>query len=81
MVYIYRYLWTALVLARFSDFWIDLGVILLGTLSGALLPLLMRRLGFDPATSSAPFVATIVDVVGVLIYFLTSLFILRGTLL
>lgn len=58
-----------------------MGVILLGCLSGALLPLLMKKLGFDPATSSAPFVATIVDVFGVVIYFLISLFILRGTLL
>ena len=58
-----------------------IGVILLGTLSGALLPLLMRKLGFDPATSSAPFVATIVDVFGVVIYFMISLFFLRGTLL
>lgn len=70
--------WFLLAVAIFISI---IGVILLGTLSGALLPLLMRYLKFDPATSSAPFVATIVDVVGVMIYFLVSLFILRGTLL
>lgn len=57
------------------------GVILMGNLSGAMLPLILRSLGFDPATSSAPFVATFVDVTGVIIYFLISLFILSGTLL
>ena len=45
------------------------GVVLWGTLTGSLLPLLMRRLGFDPAASSAPFVATLVDVTGLVIYF------------
>jgi magnesium transporter len=45
------------------------GVVLWGTLIGSLLPLLLRRLGFDPATSSAPFVATLVDVTGLVIYF------------
>ena len=45
------------------------GVVLWGTLSGSLLPFLLRRLGFDPATSSAPFVATLVDVTGLVIYF------------
>jgi magnesium transporter len=41
----------------------------------------MRRLGFDPATSSAPFVATLVDVTGLLIYFSIAVVVLRGTLL
>ena len=45
------------------------GVVLWGTLIGSLLPFLLRRLGFDPATSSAPFVATLVDVTGLVIYF------------
>ena len=45
------------------------GVVLWGTLAGSLLPFLLRRLGFDPATSSAPFVATLVDVTGLIIYF------------
>jgi magnesium transporter len=58
-----------------------IGVVLWGTLIGALLPLLIRRLGFDPATSSAPFVATLVDVTGLVIYFSVALVVLRGTLL
>jgi magnesium transporter len=45
------------------------------------MPLLMRRLGFDPAASSAPFVATLVDVTGLVIYFTVAMIILRGTLL
>jgi magnesium transporter len=57
------------------------GVVLWGTLTGSLLPLLMRRLGFDPATSSAPFVATLVDVTGLVIYFTVAMVVLRGTLL
>jgi len=58
-----------------------LGVVLWGTLSGSMLPLILRRLGFDPATSSAPFVATLVDVTGLLIYFGAALLILKGTVL
>jgi magnesium transporter len=58
-----------------------IGVVLWGTLAGALLPLILRRAGVDPATSSAPFVATIVDVTGLIIYFLIAIVILRGTLL
>lgn len=57
------------------------GVVLWGCLAGSMLPLLLRRCGLDPATSSAPFVATLVDVTGLLIYFNVALFILRGTLL
>ena len=57
------------------------GVVLWGTLIGSLLPLLLRRLGFDPATSSAPFVATLVDVTGLVIYFSVGMVILRGSLL
>ncbi len=57
------------------------GVVLWGTLVGSLLPFLLRRLGFDPATSSAPFVATLVDVTGLVIYFSVGLLVLRGTLL
>ena len=48
---------------------------------GSLLPFILRRLGFDPATSSAPFVATLVDVTGLVIYFSVALVVLRGTLL
>jgi len=58
-----------------------IGVVMFGTLAGSLLPFLMRRLGFDPATSSAPFVATLVDVTGLCIYFTVALLILHGTLL
>jgi magnesium transporter len=58
-----------------------IGVVLWGTLSGAMLPFLLRRLGLDPAASSAPFVATLVDVTGLVIYFNVALLILRGTML
>jgi hypothetical protein len=57
------------------------GVGLWGTLSGSLLPFLLKRLGFDPAASSAPFVATLVDVTGLVIYFSVALVVLRGMLL
>jgi magnesium transporter len=58
-----------------------IGVVLWGTLVGSILPFLLRRLGFDPATSSAPFVATLVDVTGLVIYFSIGFVVLRGTLL
>jgi len=58
-----------------------IGIVLWGTLSGSMLPFLLRRLGFDPAASSAPFVATLVDVTGLVIYFSVAALILRGTLL
>lgn len=57
------------------------GIVLWGVLAGSMLPFSLRRLGFDPATSSAPFVATLVDVTGLVIYFSVAAFILRGTLL
>jgi magnesium transporter len=57
------------------------GIVLWGSLMGSMLPLGLKRLGFDPATSSAPFVATLVDVTGLVIYFTVAFFILRGTLL
>src|SRR6185295_15916080 len=57
------------------------GIVLWGTLSGSMLPFLLRRAGFDPATSSAPFVATLVDVTGLVIYFSVAALLLRGTLL
>ena len=52
------------------------GIVLWGTLSGSMLPFILRRLGFDPATSSAPFVATLVDVTGLIIYFTVALIVL-----
>jgi len=57
------------------------GVVLWGTISGSMLPLVLKRLGLDPATSSAPFVATLVDVTGLVIYFSVAMFVLSGTLL
>lgn len=57
------------------------GIVLWGTLVGSMLPLVLRRFGLDPATSSAPFVATLVDVTGLVIYFGIAAFVLRGTLL
>ena len=58
-----------------------IGVVLWGSLSGSMLPFLLRRLGADPATSSAPFVATLVDVTGLIIYFSIALLIMRGAML
>lgn len=58
-----------------------IGIVLWGTLAGSMLPFLLRRLGLDPATSSAPFVATLVDVTGLVIYFTVASFFLKGILL
>lgn len=58
-----------------------IGIVTWGTLIGSTLPFLLRRLGFDPASASAPFVATIVDVTGIVIYFTLAAVLLRGTLL
>ena len=58
-----------------------IGVVLWGTLSGSMLPLALKRAGMDPAVSSAPFVATLVDVTGIVIYFQVAATVLRGTLL
>lgn len=57
------------------------GVVTWGTLAGSTLPFFLRRLGLDPASASAPFVATLVDVVGVVIYFSVARWVLSGTLL
>jgi magnesium transporter len=57
------------------------GVVLWGSLSGSMLPFVLRRVGADPATSSAPFVATLVDVTGLIIYFSIALVIMRGAML
>jgi len=57
------------------------GVVLWGSLMGSMLPLILKRLGADPATSSAPFIATLVDVTGLLIYFSLAALLLSGTLL
>lgn len=58
-----------------------MGVVLWGTLMGSMLPFVLRRLGFDPASASAPFVATLVDVTGLIIYFGLASVLLRGALL
>lgn len=75
---------------RYGEHWLPLGitvalalvgVVMWGTLAGSMLPFIMKRLGADPATSSAPFVATLVDVTGLVIYFTVAALILSGTLL
>lgn len=58
-----------------------IGVVLVGAMIGSMLPFVLRRLGLDPAAASAPFVATIVDVTGIVIYFTVASFVLRSTLL
>ena len=58
-----------------------IGVVLFGSMAGSMLPFILRRLGFDPAAASAPFVATLVDVTGLVIYFTIAYQILHGTLL
>ena len=56
-------------------------IVLWGTLAGAMLPFVLKRVGFDPATSSAPLVATLVDVTGLVIYFTVAILLLKGTML
>ena len=62
-----------------QSFFALLGIVTWGTLIGSMLPFILRRVGLDPATSSAPFVATLVDVTGIFIYFTVAAMILRGT--
>jgi magnesium transporter len=78
------------ILDEYGIFYLDIGmtvatsliaVVVLGTLTGALLPLVLRRLGFDPASASAPMVATLLDLSGVLIYFNVAQLMLSGGLL
>jgi magnesium transporter len=57
-----------------------IGVVTFGSLTGSMLPFILRRLGFDPASASAPFVATLVDVTGLVIYFTVAFVLLRGVL-
>ena len=62
--------------------WLALiGIVMFGSLSGSMLPFILQRLGFDPASASAPFVATLVDVTGLVIYFSVASLVLKGTLL
>jgi magnesium transporter len=82
---------TALVFSKiYGDHWLLIavtialaliGVVLWGTIAGSMLPIALHRLGFDPASSSAPFVATLVDVTGLVIYFGIAALVLKGTLL
>ncbi len=69
------------ILIGFTVLFSLIGVVLWGSLIGSMLPLLLKKLGADPASSSAPFVATLVDVTGLMIFFNIALWVLRGTLL
>ncbi len=68
-------------LVAFTIFCSLIGIVAFGSVVGSMLPFFFRRLGFDPASASAPFVATLVDVTGIVIYFSVAAVILRGTLL
>ena len=68
-------------LVAITVFFSLIGIVLWGTLSGSMIPIILKRLKLDPATSSAPFVATLVDVTGLIIYFTIAALILKGTLL
>ncbi|WP_018184372.1 magnesium transporter [Kaistia granuli] len=82
--------WQVLGLYDYGEHWILvaatvgtglLGIVTFGSMAGSMLPFILQRLGFDPASASAPFVATLVDVTGLVIYFSVALVILSGTLL
>jgi magnesium transporter len=84
------WIWHSFAPEIYGDHWLPigitvavtlLGVVLWGTLAGSMLPLILKRLGADPAVSSAPFVATLVDVTGLIIYFTMAYLLLSGTLL
>ena len=68
-------------LVAITIFFSLIGIVMWGTLTGSMIPMILKRLKIDPATSSAPFVATLVDVTGLVIYFSIAAIILRGTLL
>lgn len=83
-------LWQKLGIYDYGEHWILvgltvaaalIGVVTFGSVAGSMLPFILQRAGFDPASASAPFVATLVDVTGLMIYFSAALLILRGTLL
>lgn len=84
------YFWQQLSPGIYGEHWMPvgftvgitlLGVVLWGTLSGSMLPLFLKKMGADPAVSSAPFVATLVDVTGLIIYFSVAFSLLHGSLL
>jgi magnesium transporter len=68
-------------LVAITIFFSLIGIVMWGTLSGSMIPIILKRFNIDPAASSAPFVATLVDVTGLVIYFSIAAIILRGTLL
>jgi len=68
-------------LVAITIFFSLIGIVMWGTLSGSMIPMVLKRLKIDPATSSAPFVATLVDVTGLVIYFTIAAIVLKGTLL
>lgn len=68
-------------LVAITVFFSLIGIVLWGTLSGSMIPMILKKFKVDPATSSAPFVATLVDVTGLIIYFTIAAIILKGTLL
>ncbi|HRB08126.1 MAG TPA: magnesium transporter [Niabella sp.] len=69
------------VLVALTIFFTLIGIVLWGSLIGSMLPILLKKCKLDPATSSAPFVATLVDVTGIIIYFSVAYLVLKGTLL
>ncbi len=83
-------IWQELGIYNYGEHWIFIaitvgtalvGIVTFGSLSGSMLPFILKRLGFDPASASAPLVATLVDVMGIIIYFSVASLILSGTLL
>lgn len=83
-------IWEKAGIYDYGEFWFEIAItialsliiiVLWGTLSGALVPFILRKIGFDPATASSPFVATLVDVSGLIIYFSIAAAILSGKLL
>ena len=84
------FLWQKIGLYNYGEYWVWVGIsvsvalifiVLWGTLSGSMIPFIMKRIGLDPATASAPFVATLVDVTGLIIYFSVAALFLTGRLL
>ncbi len=82
--------WQQLGIYNYGEYWFFIaitvgaalvGIVTFGSLAGSMLPFILKRLKFDPASASAPFVATLVDVTGIIIYFSVASFILSGILL
>jgi hypothetical protein len=83
-------LWQQLGFYDYSEHWVLIaftvgaalvGIVTFGSLAGSMLPFILQWIGFDPASASVPFMATLIDVTGLVIYFMVALAILRGTLL